>query len=82
MLVAEILEYYILFIFIYSTKIFEFFGFDVMSDNPLFHPNWLIEWAVLIVVTITMTSSLIFLFKRFILVIIRVYQRPKQTKNK
>lgn len=90
MLIAKILEYYILFIFIYSTKILDFFGFDVMSDNPLSHPNWLIEWAVLIVVTITMTASLMFLIRRFMLAIINIYKKlpifafpsPKQTKNK
>jgi len=90
MLVAEILEYYILFIYIYSTKILEFFGFDVMSKSPLSHPHWLIEWAILIVVTITMTLSLIFIFKRFILVTIKIYRKlpiifspsQKQTRNK
>ncbi|MEK7548151.1 MAG: hypothetical protein AAB540_04615 [Patescibacteria group bacterium] len=90
MLVAKIVEYYILFIFIYSTKILKFFGFDVMSNNPLDHPHWLIEWAVLTVVTVTMTVSLIFLLKRFISVIMEIYKKlktitcltQKQTKNK
>lgn len=78
MLVAKIIGYYIFLIFIYSTIILEFFGFQVMSPEPVNHPHWLIEWGVLITVFITMTASLVFFVKRFIIVTARIY---KNTKN-
>lgn len=89
MLVAKIIGYYILLIFIYSTIILEFFGFQVMSPEPVNHPHWLIEWGIFIAVAITMTASLVFIIKRFIAVIIKFYKKlpiivcssQKQTKN-
>lgn len=75
MLIAKIIGYYIFLLFIYSTIILEFFGFQVMSPEPVNHPYWLIEWGVLIAVAITMPISLVFLIKRFIEVIIKIYKK-------
>ena len=86
MLVANIFLYYFFLIFIYSAMILEFFGFSVMSPEPVKHPHWLVEWAVLIAVAVTMTVSLIFLVKRFAAVVVRIYRKLPpiifQIKNK
>lgn len=85
MMLADILSnflmYYIALILGYSIWIFDFFGFDVMSDEPINHPHWLIEWAVFIAVAVVTTVSLIFLTKRCILVIMRIYKKLKNLKR-
>ena len=75
MLIVKIIGFYILLIFIYSTKILEFLGFPIMSPEPVNQPHWLLEWAILIGVAITMTASLIFLFKQFVSLITNIYKK-------
>lgn len=77
MLIAKVVGYYMLLIFIYSTMILEFFGFQVMSPEPVNHPHWLIEWGVFIAVSIVMTASLVFFVKRFVIVTARIYKNIK-----
>lgn len=77
MLVAKIIGYYLFLIFAYSSIIFEFLGFPVTISKSV-APHWLIEWGVLIAVSVTMTASLVFFVKRFVIVTARIY---KNTKN-
>lgn len=74
---AHFVLYYLLLIFAYSVEILEILGFQIMSDDPMEHPHWIIEWVVYIVVSIIMTISLVLIIRRFLLVMAKIYRNFK-----